>query len=78
MFVRFSQALSRVIGGTAETYNGITSMRGMIPDECKNGNNGDRSFYQFLLAMVIILDVLIPITGAYVAARTFFNKTFVG
>ena len=68
----------RVIGGTAEKYDGIVSLRGMIPDDCKYGNMGDRNFYLFLLAMVIILDVLIPITAAYVIARTFLNKTFSG
>ena len=70
--------ICRIISPTSEKFNGITSMRGMIPDDCKNGNMGDRSFYQFLLAMIIILDVLIPIGGAYVIARTFLNRTFSG
>uniref|UniRef100_A0A6T8BZW8 Uncharacterized protein n=1 Tax=Cryptomonas curvata TaxID=233186 RepID=A0A6T8BZW8_9CRYP len=69
---------SWIISPTSEKFNGITSMRGMIPDDCKNGNMGDRSFYHFLLAMIIILDVLIPICGAYVVGRTFLNRTFSG
>ena len=68
----------RIISPTSESFNGITSMRGMIPDDCKNGGMGDRGFYHFLLAMIIILDVLIPICGAYVIARTFLNRTFTG
>lgn len=67
-----------MIGGLAESYDSITSMRGMITDDCKNGNSGDNSFYKFLLALVIILDVLIPISSAYLIARTRLNRTFVG
>ena len=62
----------------AESYDGIVSMRGMIPDNCKYGSMGDRSFYLFLLAFVIILDVLVPVTAAYILLRTGLNRTFAG
>ncbi len=50
----------------------------MIPQACKDGNMGDNAYYQFLLAMICILDVLIPISLAYIIFRTCFNKTFRG
>jgi hypothetical protein len=62
----------------AESHAGITSMRGMIPDACKDGNSGDNGFYKFLLALVVILDIVVPVTLAYLVARTGLSRTFAG
>ncbi len=70
--------MCRIISPTFESFEGITSLRGMIPEDCKNGDMGDRGFYQFLLAIIIILDVLIPTCGTYVIYRTFLSRTFSG
>ena len=35
---------------------------GVVPDDCKNGNMGNRNLYHFCLAILIFLDISVPIT----------------
>ncbi len=57
----------------------------MIPQACKDGNAGNRNLYHFCLAMLIFLDIMVPITLVAIfiltsdfKTKTFLNKTLLG
>ncbi len=56
---------------------------GVVPDACKEGNMGNRNLYHFCLAILIFLDIMVPLTLLAIAALTIkdkrlFNKTLGG
>jgi len=51
------------------------SSLGVIPQDCKSGNMGDRRLYHFCQAMVIILDITFPLALLAAASASGLNKT---
>mmetsp|Transcript_29746 Transcript_29746/g.78495 ORF Transcript_29746/g.78495 Transcript_29746/m.78495 type:complete len:593 (-) Transcript_29746:262-2040(-) len=51
------------------------SSLGVIPQDCKDGNMGNRNLYHFCEAMIIFLDIVVPLGALAVAVRTGLNKT---
>jgi hypothetical protein len=62
----------RIIG---DEYGG--SNLGVIPKDCKSGLMGNRNLYHFCLAMLIFLDIIVPLALLAVAVKTALGKTLV-
>jgi hypothetical protein len=55
---------------------------GVVPTDCKNGAMGNRNIYHYCIAIIIIMDILVPLAFFGLVAYTFdvnagsvFNKT---
>ncbi len=65
-----SQKCDRIIGD--ETTG---SKLGVIPQDCKDGKMGNRNLYHFCLAMIIFLDITVPLALLAVAAKSRLGTT---
>ena len=48
---------------------------GVVPIACKNGNLGNRNLYHFCLAMLIFLDITVPLGLLAAAAKSQLGST---
>jgi len=68
-------ALQQTYGvGVEPMSSGFTSF-GVVPAACKDGKMGNRNLYHFGLAIIIFLDITVPLCLFAVFARTFLNRT---
>ena len=51
------------------------SRLGVVPDDCKNGAMGNRNLYHFCLAILIFLDITVPLALLAVAIKSQLNNT---
>jgi len=71
-----------MIAGNVWIIGDETSGFGVVPQACKDGNMGNRNLYHFCLAILIFLDITVPLTLLAILGlsynskdKTFFNKT---
>ena len=57
---------------------GDESGLGVIPQACKDGNMGNRNLYHFCLAMLIFLDIMVPLTLLAILFLTLNTKDKIG
>lgn len=51
------------------------SKLGVIPQECKDGNMGNRNLYHFCLAVLIFMDITVPLALLAVMIRSSLTRT---
>jgi len=61
--------LSWLIAGNVWIVGDENNM-GVVPDDCKNGNNGNRNLYHFCLVIIIIMDITVPLALCAALALT--------
>ncbi len=49
---------------------GDVNAMGVVPDDCKHGNNGNRNLYHFCYVIIILLDIALPLALLVIAALT--------
>jgi len=68
--------ISWLIAGNVWVLGDVNAM-GVVPNDCKHGNNGNRNLYHFCYVIIIFLDIALPLALAAIAAFTvdFSNST---